>query len=156
MKLNWRFAFYAGFPRQSTSQADPDASIHSSLTEQVTQGASSLMAVGSVPAAAGQDQALLGGACQQTTAEATASVPHLKRGGNTIHPFNQQQQKRIPAQQPAELLSVVTQRPVVKHQTLLCLLNAVISSFSFGHVLKEADGCNAASVDSLLLCRHSE
>ncbi|KAL0054427.1 hypothetical protein WJX82_008711 [Trebouxia sp. C0006] len=50
-----------GFPLQSTSQAGPDASIPSALTEQVTQGASSLMAVGSVTAAARQDQALFGG-----------------------------------------------------------------------------------------------
>ncbi len=49
------------------------------------------MAVGSVTAAAGQDQALLGGACQQTTAEATASVPSLKRGGkhdSRLQPVN--------------------------------------------------------------------
>ena len=38
------------------------------------------MAVGSVTAAARQDQALLIGVCQQTAAEATASLPKLKRG----------------------------------------------------------------------------
>jgi len=81
---NCCFAFHAGFPPQSVPQAGPDASIPSTLTEQVTQGASSLMAVGSVAAAARQDQALLTGECQQTTAEATASLPNLRRGADTM------------------------------------------------------------------------
>ena len=83
-KPNCCFAFHAGLSPQSTSQAGPDASIPSALTEQMTQGACSLKAVGSVTGAARQDQALLGGACQQTTAEATASLPNLKRGADTM------------------------------------------------------------------------
>ncbi|KAL0029658.1 hypothetical protein WJX79_000255 [Trebouxia sp. C0005] len=47
-----------GFPPQFTSQTGPDASIPS----------------------ARQDQAMLGGACQQTSAEATALLPSLERG----------------------------------------------------------------------------
>lgn len=83
-KPNCCFAFHAGFPPQSICQAGPDAGIPSVLTEQVTQGASSLMAVGSVTAAARQEQALLKGACHHTAAEATASLPNLKRGADTM------------------------------------------------------------------------
>ena len=87
------FTFDAGFPPQSNSQADLDVSIPSAVTEQVTQGASSLMAVVSVTAAARQDQALLGHVCQQTSAEAIASLPNLERGADTICHVNQLQRK---------------------------------------------------------------
>lgn len=93
-KPNCCFAFHAGFPPQFTSQTGPDASIPSGVTELVTQRASSLMAVGSVTTAARQDQAMLGGACQQTSAEATALLPSLERGANRTRHVIQLPSKR--------------------------------------------------------------